>query len=71
MFYKLYGVLLVIAAFVVELLWLVLLMYSVVGGIVVLVAAPSWLLLPFDYLYNKGFGYYMKVYGVESHRVGR
>ena len=62
MLYKLIGVSLVMSAIVVELAWLGLLMFSVVGGIVVLVMMPSLLLLPFNYLYNKGFDCYRKAY---------
>ena len=71
MFYRLYGVLLVMLSFLVEMVWLGLLMFSVVGGIVVLMMIPSWILKPFEYLYDRGFAYYTKAYTTEHHHVGR
>ena len=57
MFKKLIGIALIIAAFVVEAMWLGAAFGSVVVGVVLLIFAPAILLLPFNVLFAMGVAF--------------
>ena len=69
MFYKLIGIALIIAAFVVEISWIALCFGSVIVGIVLLIFAPGILIVPFNILFGLGLAFFAKgsLSGFDSH----